>query len=498
MKNLMRPTRRQVLATTAATPLAFLAGSKAAHAAPVPLSDEKPNILFILADDFGYADLSCYGRPDYTTPNIDRLAAEGVKFMQAYANSAVCTASRVALFTGRYQYRLAIGLEEPLTNRNVGVPPEVATIPSLLRKAGYGTVLIGKWHLGRMPGFGPLKSGYDHFWGFRGGNLDYFTHKSGAPDSETDDLWDDDMKIHQSGYLTDLLAEQAIKSINGYAKGKKPFFISLHFNAPHWPWEGPEDEAISKTITNQQAFDAGTIRTYAKMVGEMDLQVGRVLRALDSAGVVRNTIVIFTSDNGGERFSDTWPFTGKKTELLEGGLRIPAIVRWPGHIKAKTTTQQVAMHMDWLPTLVAAAGGQTDPAYPPDGINLLPFIAQNAPPVSRRVYWRYRSNAQQAVRDGDMKYLKINDNTFLFNVVDDPLERANLKNKQPDVYKRLVDDYNEWEKTMLPIDPAANSGSFHANQLADHYSPQTLPPPPGPGRGRGGRGPGRAPENPEQ
>ncbi len=228
-------------AMAAATPLALLAGSKAARAATAP-----PNILFILADDFGYADLSCYGRPDYTTPNIDRLATEGVKFLQAYANSAVCTASRVALITGRYQYRLPIGLEEPLGPRNIGLPPDHPTLPSLLRKAGYGTTLLGKWHLGRLPDYGPLKSGYDHFWGFRGGDLDYFTHKSGGAQSDTDDLWDDDVKIHQTGYLTDLLAEQAIKSINGYVKQRKPFFISLHFNAPHWPWEGPNDEPLSK------------------------------------------------------------------------------------------------------------------------------------------------------------------------------------------------------------------------------------------------------------
>jgi arylsulfatase A-like enzyme len=479
-----RPTRRQVLAGTAATPLALLAGSKAARAASAP-----PNILFILADDFGYADLSCYGRRDYTTPNIDRLATEGVRFLQAYANSAVCTASRVALITGRYQYRLPIGLEEPLGPRNIGLPPDHPTLPSLLRKAGYGTTLLGKWHLGRLPDYGPLKSGYDHFWGFRGGDLDYFTHKSGGAQSDTDDLWDDDVKIHQTGYLTDLLAEQAIKSINGYVKQRKPFFISLHFNAPHWPWEGPNDEPLSKTLTNLGGFDAGTLKTYARMVGEMDLQVGRILKALDAAKAARDTIIVFTSDNGGERFSDTWPFTGKKTELLEGGLRIPALVRWPGHIKPRGTTQQVAMTMDWLPTLLAAAGIQPDPAYLPDGINLLPFLTQNATPVPRRVYWRYRSNAQQAVRDGDMKYLKLNDNTFLFNVVEDPLERANLKSHQPDVYQRLVGNYREWESTMLPLDPAAATYGFHANQLADHYIPQTLGPPAGGGRG-GGRGAG--------
>jgi len=476
LKTRSRTTRRQMLATTFATPLAVLADSKGGRSAASP-----PNILFILADDFGYADLSCYGRPDYTTPNIDRLAAEGVKFLQAYANSAVCTASRVALITGRYQYRLPIGLEEPLTSREVGIPPEHPTIPSLLRKAGYGTTLIGKWHLGPLPKYGPLQSGYDHFWGFRGGALDYFTHKSGGAESDTDDLWDDDVKIHQNGYLTDLLAGQAIQSINGYLKQRKPFFISLHFNAPHWPWESPGDEAVAQKLPALNTFDAGTIKTYARMVGEMDLQVGRILKALDAAGAARNTIVVFTSDNGGERFSDTWPFTGKKTELLEGGLRIPALVRWPGHIKPRSTTNQVAMTMDWLPTLVAAAGAQTDPAYPPDGINLLPFLTGNAPLMPRRVYWRYRSNAQQAVRDGDMKYLKINDNTFLFNVVEDPLERANLKGREPDVYQRLVQDYNEWQASMLALDPAANTAGFHPNQLADHYSPEPVSP--GPGRG---------------
>ena len=483
-----RTTRREVLATTVAAPVAFLAQAKGARAAASP-----PNILFILADDFGYADLSCYGRPDYSTPNIDRLAAEGIKFMQAYANSAVCTASRVAIITGRYQYRLPVGLEEPLAGRNVGVPPGQPTLPSILRKAGYGTTLIGKWHLGPLPEYGPLQSGYDHFWGFRGGALDYFTHKAGGANTNTDDLWDDDVKIHQTGYLTDLLAGQAIQSINAYVKERKPFLISLHFNAPHWPWEGPDDEAEAQKLANLGAFDSGTLKTYARMVGEMDVQVGRVLKALDAAGVARNTIVVFTSDNGGERFSDTWPFTGKKTELLEGGLRIPALVRWPGHIKPRSTTQQVAMGMDWLPTLAAAAGTMPDPEDPSDGLNLLPVLTGAAPPVPRRVYWRYRLNAQQAVRDGDMKYLKINDNTFLFNVVDDPLERANLKQRQPDVYQRLAQDYQEWEATMLPLDPAATTYGFHPNQLADHYSPQPVPPPPG---ARSGRGPRRAPEPP--
>ena len=433
-------------------------------------AETQPNIVFILADDMGYADLSCYGRPDFKTPNIDGIAARGMKFLQAYANSSVCTATRTALITGRYQYRLPVGLEEPLAgNRNVGLPPEHPTLPSLLKKAGYGTTLVGKWHLGWLPEYGPLKSGYDHFWGFRGGALDYFTHKSGIASSDTDDLWDDDAKIHQAGYLTDLLGDRAVSVINDYAQAKRPFFLSLHFNAPHWPWEGPGDEAESQRVSSLNDYDGGSQETYARMIRQLDLNVGRVLKALQTGGIANNTIVIFTSDNGGERFADTWPFTGKKLELLEGGLRIPAMARWPGHIPAGSTTEQVAISMDWMPTLLALAGGQPDPAYPLDGMNLAPALTQRAAPVTRKLFWRFKNKSQRAVRDGDMKWLKINENTFLFNVVADPLERANLKDRQPEVYGRLVNDYENWNATMLPENPEANSSGFTASQLADHF-----------------------------
>jgi arylsulfatase A-like enzyme len=364
-----------------------------------------------------------------------------------------------------------VGLEEPLANRarNVGLPPSHPTLPSLLKKAGYGTTLLGKWHLGWLPDYGPLQSGYDHFWGFRGGALDYFTHKSGIATTDTGDLWDDNANIQQTGYLTDLLGERAVKVITENAQSQKPFLLSLHFNAPHWPWEGPGDEAESQRIRSLNDFDGGTLETYGRMVRAMDTQIGRVLDALDRSGIADNTIVIFTSDNGGERFSDTWPFTGKKTELLEGGLRIPALARWPGHIGPGSTTQQVAISMDWLPTLLAAAGAQPDPAYPSDGMNLLPALTANAAPVSRKLFWRYKSNLQRAMRDGDLKWLKIGDNTFLFNVAADPLERANLKDRQAEVYRRMVNEYEAWDATMLPLDPQSNSGGFRGAQYADHY-----------------------------
>jgi len=469
MKITSEVTRRTLLRNTTLGTIALTSGvdSLFAQRAPRP-----PNIVFIMADDLGYADVSCYGRPDISTPNIDGLAAKGMRFLQAYANSAVCSATRTALITGRYQYRLPIGLEEPLTGRDVGLPPDHPTLPSLLRKARYGATLVGKWHLGALPKFGPLQSGYDHFYGFRGGAVDYYRHAN-----QQDDLWDDDAAVHQMGYLTDLLGSRAVDVVNGYAKSDRPFLISLHFNAPHWPWEAPGDEAESNRLRSARDlrdFDGGTEKTYLRMIQEMDLQIGRVLEALQANGLAENTIVIFTSDNGGERFADTWPFTGRKTELLEGGLRIPVIVSWPARIPQGRTIDQVAITMDWMPTLLAAAGVSPDPAFPPDGINLLPMLTQNAAPVERRLFWRYKANAQRAARDGDFKYLKILENTFLFNVVEDPMERANLKERRRDIYDRLVAEWREWNATMLPEIDESFTENFTGDQLADHIgTPKT-------------------------
>jgi arylsulfatase A-like enzyme len=429
-----------------------------------------PNVIFIMADDLGYADVSCYGRPDINTPNIDGLAAKGVRFLQAYANSAVCSATRTALITGRYQYRLPLGLEEPLTGRPVGLPPDHPTLPSLLKKAGYSTTLVGKWHLGALPKFGPLQSGYDHFYGFRGGAVDYYRHSN-----QRDDLWDDDVQLHQMGYLTDMFGSRAVDIVNEYAKSVRPFLISLHFNAPHWPWEAPGDEAESNRLRSASSlfdFDGGTQKTYQRMIEEMDRQIGRVREALHKNSLAENTIVIFTSDNGGERFADTWPFTGRKTELLEGGLRIPAIISWPARLPQGQSTDQVAITMDWMPTLLAAAGVPSDPAFPPDGINLLPMLTQNAAAVERKLFWRYKANAQRAAREGNYKYLKILDNTFLFNVVEDPMERANLKERHKDIYTRLVTEWHEWNATMLPEIDGSSTANFTSDELADHIGAQ--------------------------
>jgi arylsulfatase A-like enzyme len=482
-KSAQRVSRRRVIqAAAAAAPFTFFVRNAGAAV-------ERPNFVFLLADDMGYADVSCFGRRDYKTPNIDRLAADGMKLTHAYANSAVCTATRVGLVTGRYQYRVEVGLYEPLGGgAKVGLPAGHPTIASTLKQAGYGTALIGKWHVGEVPQFGPTKYGYDHFWGFANGALDYFTHRVGEPDSAPG-LWDGETKTEEHGYLTDLIADKTVQHIHEYSGKKQPFLLSVHFNAPHWPWEGPGDEAAALK-GGMSTFEAGTIATYGAMVREMDTSIGRILRALEGSRFLKNTVVVFTSDNGGERFSDTWPFTGKKTELLEGGLRIPAVVRWDGHIRRGSVSEQACMSMDWMPTFVSMAGGKIDPAYPSDGMDLTAALTQGAAPVPRKLFWRYRSNAQRAMLDDHMKWLKINENQFLFDVAVDPLERANLRRKRPEVFERMVKDYAAWEATMLREDLVPNSYSFNSQQLADHYTPSGVRG--GAGRGGNGRGPARS------
>jgi arylsulfatase A-like enzyme len=474
-------TRRQLL-NTATTGGAALTVAANAFSAAAQAPARRPNIVFILADDMGYADIACYGRPDLATPNIDRIAAQGTRFTQAYANSPVCTASRVAIITGRYQMRLPVGLEEPISarsDRRVGLPPDHPTLPSLLRLAGYGTTLIGKWHLGALPLFSPLKSGYDHFFGYRSGSLDYYRHTTA---DDVPDLWEEEQPVTQEGYSTDLFGDRAVKVIGDYARTGQPFLVSLHFNAPHWPWEAPGDEAESIRLRGRSLidWDGGSQETYRRMIAALDAQVGRVLQALENGGIARDTIVIFTSDNGGERFSNTWPFSGKKEELLEGGLRIPAIMSWPARIPAGRVSAQVTANMDWLPTLLEAAGTGPNPAYPSDGLNLLPHLTKGVGIVERRLFWRYKALWQRACRIGDWKYLQILDNSFLFNVVEDPLERANLKVRHKDIYDRLVSEWQAWNATMLPESPTSFTDNFTGAEMADHLGKKrvTLDPDP--------------------
>ncbi|AOY93763.1 twin-arginine translocation pathway signal protein [Cupriavidus sp. USMAA2-4] len=433
----------------------------------------RPNILFILADDLGWADLGVYGQTGFATPHLDRLAAQGVRFTQAYANSAVCSATRFALITGRYQYRLRGGLEEPIARPRdgLGLPPEHPTLPSLLKAAGYDTALIGKWHLGHPPAHGPLRSGYDRFFGNLGGVVDYFTHKPGVGADVPRDLWEGEVPVERSGYYTQILADEAEAYVRGRVDHARPFFLSLHFTAPHWPWEGPQDEAVSRELRDLFHYDGGNLKKYGEIVQSLDAAVGQVLGALDTTGQARDTLVVFTSDNGGERFSKTWPFTGQKTELLEGGLRVPTLLRWPARLQPQVQ-EQVTISMDWLPTLLAAAGSAPHPDWPSDGENILPVLEGRAPVHARTLYWRYKAQAQRAVRDGDWKYLKINDNAFLFDVAADERERANLRDKHPEVFARLQRQWEDWNAGFLPITDAVFTHGLTPDIQADRYVPE--------------------------
>jgi arylsulfatase A-like enzyme len=341
----------------------------------------RPNIVFIVADDLGYADLGCYGGRDATfgpvSPQLDALAAGGLRFTQGYSNSPVCSPTRFALMTARWQYRLRGAAEEPINSKSrgsttLGLPPEHPTLPSLLRDAGYRTALVGKWHLGYPPAFGPLKSGYDEFFGPMSGGVDYFSH---CDSRGTHDLWQGDEEHHEIGYLTDLITDRALQWVDDAAGGDKPFFLSLHYTAPHWPWETRDDAALAAEVKdNLFHLHGGNIHSYRRMIHHMDEGIGRLMALLRARGVDRDTLVVFTSDNGGERFSDNWPLVGGKMDLTEGGIRVPWIAHWPAVIAPGGVTEQHCLTMDWSATMLAAGRRAAAPDHPLDGVSLLPVL----------------------------------------------------------------------------------------------------------------------------
>ena len=433
-------TRREFL-DAAAGAAATLTASQLGAASP-----ERPNVLFILADDLGYGDLSCYGRPDYRTPVLDELALQGLKFTSAYAAAPVCTPTRCALLTGRYPQRTEVGLYEPLTGRDLdkGLSPDHPTAASLLKANGYETALIGKWHLGWKPEFGPNRHGYEEFFGILSGTADYFTHRSSA---KTPDLWENLTPIERVGYLTDLLSDRAAEFLA--RPRSRPFYLSLHYTAPHAPWEGPEDAAIGHTDHGAGPMnDGGSLKIFGAMMKSMDAGIGRVLRALRRAKLERNTLVIFTSDNGGERYSYNWPFAFQTGHLWEGGIRVPAIVRWPGVVAAGRTTEQAAITMDWTATILAATATSADPAYPLDGEDLMP-VCRSAGAVHERTFF-WRTQSLDAARVGNWKYLKESGNEHLFDLATDPGERADLRRKHGEVFEKIRNQYSAWNAAMLP------------------------------------------------
>ncbi len=420
-----------------------------------------PNIIFIVSDDLGYADLGCYGGREApfgaVSPNIDTLAAGGLRLTDGYSNSPVCSPTRFAMISMRYQYRLRGALEEPINSKSkgsatLGLPPEIPTLPSLLREAGYNTGLVGKWHLGYPPSFGPLRSGYDEFFGIMAGGVDYFTHCSGSGDH---DLYIGEESHREVGYLTDLFSNRAVDYVQrmaGDAKAGKPFFLSLHYTAPHWPWETRDDAAVAPEVAaNLFHLHGGNVNSYRRMIHHMDEGIGQIVQTLREQGLLDDTLIVFTSDNGGERFSDNWPLVGGKMDLTEGGIRVPWIAHWPNGIPAGSVSGQHCMTMDWSATMLELGGGRPHPDYPLDGVSLQGVLRRPSASFERALFWRMNHRHQRAMRHGKWKYLKVDDNEYLFDIEADARERANLAAHDPQRLKAMREVWLAWEATMPPI-----------------------------------------------
>lgn len=415
-------------------------------AADVP---SKPNILFILADDLGYGDIGSYGCEDIKTPILDQLAADGLKFTDFYANAAVCTPTRAAFLTGRYQHR--IGLDNALYYQELGrgLPEDGETIADALSEAGYRTGLSGKWHLGYDFERQPLQQGFEHFFGLLGGNHHYFEHMDRIG---VHDLWLGNEQVEREGYSTDLVTEDAIRFIE--KEDDRPFFLFLSHPAPHFPWQGPED--IEKKIQpKKKSWQLGDRETYAAMVERMDQGIGAVLAKLDELGMRENTLVIFTSDNGGHTYSRNDPMRDYKATIWEGGTRVPCLVRWPSVIPAGEVTSQVGITMDWTATFRRLAGLGVD-SEGEDGIDLSEFLTEPDHKVERTLYWRRKKGPVRksivegaAIRRGDWKLIEQGDGErFLFNLKSDVSESENMIEHEQELAEELSVFLRKWEGEM--------------------------------------------------
>lgn len=431
----------------------------------------RPNIIIILADDLGAADLGCYGSLNIRTPNLDRLAQQGLRFTDGYSSAPTCSPTRISLYTGRYPHRLLVGMEEPLVTRDElhGIPHDHPTLPSLLRDSGYRTAMFGKWHCGWLPWFGPVKAGFEVFFGNLDGAMDYFSHidSAGLPD-----LYEGEVPVEEVGYYTHLVTDRAVDYIGERGDGE-PYYLQLNYTAPHWPWEGPGDQDVSDRVTAAMGdnplsalfnYDGGSLDKYRELVEVLDEGVGKVLDALDEAGAAENTIVVFMSDNGGERFSFMWPFIGEKGDLEEGGIRVPFIVRWPAVINPGQVTEVPADTMDITATALDAAGVAAAQDFPLDGTSLLPWFADAAPAPQRDYLWR--TQEQGAIRRGDFKLLidrqakplwlrafsKPGERIRLSDVSQDARERKDLSGDHPELVESMLETWRDFDASMLPYD----------------------------------------------
>ena len=419
--------------------------------------DARPNIVFILADDFGYGALGCMGCPDIKTPNIDRLAAEGVKFTDFYANAPVCTPTRTGFMTGRWQQRcgleFAFGYQVEQFRRvngewvpekdihGLGLPLTEITLAQKLKAAGYATGAFGKWHLGFKDEYNPVNRGFDEYFGELLGHCDYYQN---ADYDGTYAMRDGLKPVKQDGYFTDLVNERAAKFIRDHKSA--PFFLYVPHLAVHAPFEAPD--APDTPMVTKDSMHHGSRAIYKVMFERVDRGVGMILAELEKNGLADNTLVVFSSDNGGERYSRNAPLFHHKATVWEGGIRVPCVMRWPAKLPKGKVTAQMAITMDLHATFAEIAGAKTPPEKPLDGMNLIPLLTSDAKPIDRTFFWRIdRSNRKQkAIRHGKWKY--INDgNTMdlLFDLEADIGERTNLGYQHPDIMEDLKTKLRAWE-----------------------------------------------------
>lgn len=440
--------------------IVFVLSALAGYAAP----SDRPNIVFVLVDDMGYADLGCYGAKDIRTPHIDRLAREGVRFTDFYANAPVCTPTRCGFITGRWQQR--VGLEwafgftaEAFRRRgsdwvketdmhSIGLPTTVPTLPKLLKAAGFATGAFGKWHLGYRDEFNPTKHGFDEYFGELLGHSDYYTHHYY---DGTYALRDGLKPVKVDGYLTDLINQRATQFIRSHATAqsgaREPFFLYVPHLAVHCPFQPP---GRPKPSVSKEGMYDGTRSDYAAMLEKVDEGVGMMLAELERQGQLDNTLFVLSSDNGGERLSDNGPLAHKKSTLWEGGIRVPCVMRWPAKLPMGKVTSQAAITMDLSATFATVAGAKPVDGYAFDGANLIPVLTGEEAVRERTFFWRIdrSSRKQKAVRHGDWKYLQDGNIEMLFNLREDIGERRDLYRHKPEVMADLKQRLAAWEAEM--------------------------------------------------
>lgn len=438
---------------------------------------KQPNFILIVADDLGFGDLSLNGSLQIKTPNIDRLAKTGVNFTEGYVSSAVCSPSRAGFLTGRNQVEFGhdnnLGGTQPgFDSQYLGLPIGQKTIPDRLKTLGYMNGLIGKWHLGSLPQFHPLKRGFDEFWGYTGGGHDYFTSNLTAKSGYKVPIQSNYKTPDPITYITDDVGNESVDFIKRHKN--EPYFLFASFNAPHTPMQATTaDLKIYAHIKNKKR------RTYAAMVHRLDVNVGKIMAAVKASGQEDNTLLVFISDNGGPVFynaSNNSPYNGQKGILLEGGIHVPYIMNWKNTLPAGTTYKKPVSSLDFAATFMELAGGTIKEEDKLDGVNLIPFILQQTTKEPHAVL-KWKFTISSAIRKGDWKLIRIPDRLpMLYNLSTDVSEQNNLALKNIDITTDLLKRLGIWEVGLQH--PVFLEGAvWKKNQLSlyDRKYPLTQP-----------------------